>query len=1527
MESQLPVKQGLYDPAFEHDSCGVGFVADLNGRKSHKILTTAIECLVRMHHRGASGAEEATGDGAGILTQIPHAFFARECERLHITLPAPGEYAVGMMFLSRDAEARAHCERAFERIASEHDLNVLGWRDVPVNDFGLGASTIKAKPFIRQVFIGKTDRIADIAMFERKLYVTRRWTKELLTRENNRFDEEFYVPSLSTKTIIYKGMLTTHQLATFYLDLNDLAYETGLAVVHSRFSTNTFPNWNRAQPARYIAHNGEINTLRGNVNWMYAREHRLQSRLFGEDFSKTLSILDAYVSDSGAFDNALEMLHLAGRTLPHGVMMMIPEPLSKANEMSDAKRAFYEFHSALMEPWDGPASITFTDGEIIGAVLDRNGLRPSRYTVTKDGLVVMASEVGVFDVAPENVERKGRLQPGKMFLVDTKEGRIVADEEIKEKIAGEKPYREWINQHQLHINDLPKPFYFYQPDHDTILQRQRAFGYTEEELRVILQPMATQGAEPIGSMGNDTPLAVLSKKPQLLYNYFKQLFAQVTNPPIDAIREELVTSTDTMIGRDDNLFEPSPEAAHHIRLNSFVLTNEELEKLRYLGDSDSVWGKSKFRTITIPMLFDREHGAQGLEWALEKLCHATSQAVRDGYDLFILSDRQMNEFRVPIPALLAVSAIHHHLTREGTRTQVGFVLESGEPREVHHFALLLGYGATAINPYLAFETIADEVKQGIWDVEEKTAIKNYVKSVDKGVIKICSKMGISTIRSYTGAQIFEALGIKNEVIDQYFTRTPSRIGGIGLEEIAAEAIARHDKAFFKSRPSDMLEVGGDYQWRKSGEFHLFNPETIHTLQKATRNGDFATFKKYSALINEQEQNRATLRGLLKFKSDREPVAIDEVESVDEIVKRFKTGAISYGSISQEAHETLAIAMNRLGGKSNTGEGGEDAERFEALENGDSKRSRIKQVASGRFGVTSHYLVNADEIQIKIAQGAKPGEGGQLPGSKIYPWIAKTRHSTPGVGLISPPPHHDIYSIEDLAQLIFDLKNANDRARISVKLVAEAGVGTIAAGVAKAKADVILISGYDGGTGASPLTSLKHAGSPWEIGLAETHQTLLLNNLRSRVRLETDGQLKTGRDVVIAALLGAEEFGFSTAPLVSLGCIMMRVCHLNTCPVGVATQNPKLRAKFSGAADHVVNFMKFVAEEVRELMAELGFKTIDEMVGHTEVLESLSPADEPKAGLIDFSAILHQPDVPADWGRHQQIAQNHELEKTLDRSILLEVCRPALEKWQKVSAEFAIKNTDRAVGTILGSEISRNFGAEALPDSMIELKFVGSAGQSFGAFVPQGVTLTLDGDANDYIGKGLSGGRIIVYPPKNSGFAAHENIIVGNTALYGATSGEVFISGIAGERFAVRNSGVDAVVEGVGDHGCEYMTGGRVVVLGATGKNFAAGMSGGIGYVFDEKGDFGRLCNAEMVRQCAVADDESEFLRRQIERHLEFTGSARAAAILADWDENFAKFVRVIPNDYEKMLLAQRKHLSAGLSADEAAMSAFAEVTA
>ncbi len=1517
-------EQGLYLPQYEHDSCGIGFVANIKGGKSHEIVEDALKILIRMEHRGATGAESNSGDGAGILTQMPHDFFQRECEKLHIILPEPKNYAVGMVFLPTDESDRAFCERTLERIIGEEGQRFLGWRDVPFDARTLGKTAIDSQPTIKQIFIGKGANINDDGQFDRKLFVIRRWAKELITRENADLAEQFYFASLSTKTIIYKGMLTTTQLSSFYPDLHDEAFQSALAIVHSRFSTNTFPSWSRAQPLRYIAHNGEINTLRGNINWMNARESNLKSTLFGEDSPKVLHVIDSDASDSGAFDNSLETLTLAGRSLPHSVMMMIPEPLSPENQMTEEKRAFYEYHACLLEPWDGPAAITFTDGEIIGAVLDRNGLRPSRYYVTKDDVVIMASEVGVLEIEPSDIVQKGRLQPGKMFLIDTREGRILPDEEIKHKIASAMPYSVWLKQNLLHINDLPVPPFVHEVNHETVVQRQRAFGYTEEELRMLIAPMATDGAEATGSMGNDTPLAVFSRKPQLLYNYFKQLFAQVTNPPIDAIREELVTSIDTAIGRDENLFEPTARAAHQIKLNSFVLTNEELEKLRLLGDSESAWGKTGFKSITLPMLFDKEHGTQGLEWALEKLCHQASAAVADGYDIFILSDREMDEFRVPIPALLAVSAVNNYLIREGTRTQVGFVLESGEPREVHHFALLLGYGATAINPYLAFETIHDQIKSGAIEIESARADKKYVKAINKGVVKVLSKIGISTIRSYHGAQLFEILGIGAEVVGKYFTGTTSRLGGIGLDEIAQESLIRHEQAFNADFIVDSLEVGGNYQWRQTGETHLFNPNTIHSLQRACRTGDYEIFKQFSRLVNEQEQSLVTLRGLLRFKKAHS-IPIEEVESIEEILKRFKTGAMSYGSISKEAHESLAIAMNRLGGKSNTGEGGEDAERYEFDANGDSKKSAIKQVASGRFGVTSHYLVNAEEIQIKMAQGAKPGEGGQLPGSKVYPWIAKTRYSTPGVGLISPPPHHDIYSIEDLKQLIFDLKNANEHARISVKLVAEAGVGTVAAGVAKAKADVILISGHDGGTGASPLTSLKHAGIPWEIGLAEAHQTLLLNNLRSRVRLETDGQMKTGRDVIIAALLGAEEFGFSTAPLVSLGCIMMRVCHLNTCPVGVATQDPQLRAKFSGDPNFVVNFMRFVAQETRETMAELGIRTIDELIGRTDLLEVDETIEHWKASKLDLSALLYQPEVPAAYGRFQQIEQNHKLEKTLDKTALLEICRPALESGEKVSANLSVQNTDRAVGTILGAEISRKFGAEGLPDDTIRLNFKGSAGQSFGAFLPLGVALTLEGDSNDYVGKGLSGGKIIVFPPKDSTFAAHENIIVGNTVLYGATGGQAFISGVAGERFAVRNSGTNAVIEGVGDHGCEYMTGGRVVVLGATGKNFAAGMSGGIAYVYDETADFWRLCNQEMVSLTNIEDaEEIEFVRSLIAQHFELTESVRAREILSDWQSVLQKFVRVIPNDYREVIEAQKRLLASGLSLEKAEMLAFTE---
>jgi glutamate synthase (ferredoxin) len=1525
VHSVFPEKQGLYDPRHEHDACGVGFVVDIAGRKSHEIVRQAVRVLLNLEHRGACGCEKNTGDGAGILLQIPHLFLARECAALPIDLPAPGHYAVGMLFLPRDAESRAQCERLFEEITREEGQRVLGWRTVPTDDSSIGPTAKASEPVIRQVFVGRGPETTDALAFERKLYCIR---KRVSKRAKRGIHERrmFYIPSLSSRTIVYKGMLTTGQLTTFYPDLCDNAVESALALVHSRFSTNTFPSWARAHPYRYVAHNGEINTLRGNINWMHARESKFQSALFGEDIHKILPVIDTEASDSGMFDNALEMLTLTGRSLPHAMMMMIPEPWGGHESMSEEKRAFYEYHSCLMEPWDGPASIAFTDGVRIGAVLDRNGLRPSRYYVTKDGFVVMASEVGVLDIEPERILTKGRLQPGRMFLVDTEEGRILDDEELKHRIATEHPYAEWLRDNIVRLDELPAPSEATAPSGPSLIGRQQVFGYTDEELKLVLAPMALGGNESIGSMGTDTPLAVLSERPQLLYNYFKQLFAQVTNPPVDAIREELIMSTDTTIGPEENMLEPSPRCARLIKLASPILTNEELEKLRYLGQSENRAAASHFKSLTLPMLFEKSGGGRGLERALDELCRRSSEAITEGYGIIILSDRGVTAELAPIPALLAVSCIHHHLIREGTRTQVGFCIESGEPREVHHFALLLGYGAAAINPYLAFETLAHMVESGqIVGVDERQAVANYIKAVNKGVVKVISKMGISTIQSYCGAQIFEALGLDQDLVDRYFTWTPSRIGGVSLDVIAEEVRLQHRNAFPERQLKEQsLVVGGQYQWRREGEYHLFNPETIHKLQHACRTGSYKSFKEYSRLVDDQTRRLCTLRGLMELRpATVGPIPLDEVEPVEEIVKRFKTGAMSYGSISREAHEALAIAMNRIGGRSNTGEGGEDPARYRVDENGDSRNSRIKQVASGRFGVTSDYLVHAEELQIKIAQGAKPGEGGQLPGHKVYPWIARVRHSTPGVGLISPPPHHDIYSIEDLAELIYDLKNANPEARISVKLVSEVGVGTVAAGVAKAHADVVLISGYDGGTGASPLTSIKHAGVPWELGLAETHQTLLLNNLRSRITVETDGQLKTGRDVVVAALLGAEEFGFATAPLVGLGCIMMRVCHLNTCPVGVATQDPRLRARFAGDPAHVVNLMRFIAEEVRELMAELGFRTVNEMVGRPECLEMRAAVEQWKARGLDFSQILYRPEVPESFGRYKQVAQEHGLEESLDNTTLLDLCRPALEEGESVRATLPIRNVNRAVGTMLGSHITRRYGAAGLPPDTIHLKFLGSAGQSFGAFVPRGLTLSLEGDANDYVGKGLSGGRVIVYPPRSATFVAEENVIVGNVALYGATSGEAYINGVAGERFCVRNSGAAAVVEAVGDHGCEYMTGGRVVVLGPTGRNFAAGMSGGIAYVLDEQGDFARRCNQEMVMLTSLDEaSEIELVKDMIFRHAESTGSQRATQVLLSWDEYLPRFRRVIPHDYKRVLDAQRRMRERGLTEEEAEMAAF-----
>jgi glutamate synthase (ferredoxin) len=1320
-------------------------------------------------------------------------------------------------------------------------------------------------------------------------------------------------------------MLKANQLMPYFPDLVNPSVETALALIHSRFSTNTFPSWPRAHPYRYLAHNGEINTLRGNVSWMHARESMFESGLFGGDIRHVVPVIEETGSDSAMFDNVLELLVLAGWSLPHAMMMMVPEPWGKHEAMRPEVRDFYQFHSCLMEPWDGPASMAFTDGIQIGAILDRNGLRPSRYYVTTDDLVILASEVGVLNIPPERVLYKGRLQPGRMLLVHTGEGRIVDDEELKLRIARAKPYGKWIRDNQVLFADLPAPPHLYAPDHGTVRLRQLVFGYTNEDLNVVMAPMATTGTEPLGSMGNDAPLAVLSEHPQLLYNYFKQLFAQVTNPPIDSIREELVMSVETSIGPERNLLEPGPESARQIELPSPILSNEQLETLRHLDGTDP--GGRGFKTITLPILFKVDEAGHGLEQAIEELCLSASEAIAEGNEFIILSDWGVNRQNAPLPALLAVSAVHHHLIREGTRTRVGLILESGEPREVHHFALLIGYGASAINPYLAFETLDDMVRQGlVGGLDSGTAGRNYVKAASKGILKVMAKMGISTIQSYHGAQIFETIGLNAGVIDRYFTSTSSRVGGIGIDEIAREVEQRHRRAFPERLGSvPMLDDGGQYKWRRGGESHLFNPETIHKLQHACRTGSYEAFKEYSRLVNDQSGRLCTLRGLFDLKPADHPVPIDEVEPVETIFRRFKSGAMSYGSISREAHETLAIAMNRIGGKSNTGEGGEDPARYAASQNGDSLNSAIKQVASARFGVTSEYLVNAQELQIKMAQGAKPGEGGQLPGHKVYPWIARVRHSTPGVGLISPPPHHDIYSIEDLAELIHDLKNANSRARISVKLVAEIGVGTIAAGVSKAKADVVLISGHDGGTGASPLTGIKHAGIPWELGLAETHQVLLLNDLRSRITVEVDGQLKTGRDVVIAALLGAEEFGFATAPLVALGCLMMRVCHLNTCPTGIATQDPLLRKHFSGKPEHVVNFMGFIAREVRELMAELGFRTVNEMVGRADRLEVRKAVDHWKARGLDLSRILHRPDTSSGVGRFCQSAQEHGLERALDNTTLLEICRPALDSRVPVSATMPIRNIHRVVGTIVGSEVTRRHGAEGLPEDTIRLHFKGSAGQSFGAFIPRGMTLSLEGDSNDYLGKGLSGGKIIVFPPERATFPAEKSVIIGNVAFYGATSGEAYIRGIAGERFCVRNSGLAAVVEGVGDHGCEYMTGGTVVILGRTGRNFAAGMSGGVAYVLDEAGDFTLRCNAEMVQMFPLeAGEEIGLVRDMIVRHVRHTRSRKGEDVLSRWVELVPMFVKVFPNDYRRVIEAQKRIKGTDLSPEQAAMAAFEE---
>jgi glutamate synthase (ferredoxin) len=1497
-----PAGAGLYDPIHEHDACGVGFVVHIKGQRSHAIVQQALQVLMNLRHRGACGCEANTGDGAGILLQVPDRFFRKV---VPFALPGEGAYGVGLVFLPREAAHRDEVRRAYEHIVAEEGQQLLGWRDVPTDDREVGPSAVAVEPVFQQAFIARSPLLegADARVrFERKLYVIRkRFERAVETLAIPAGAKQCsYVVSLSCNTVIYKGMLTAEQIQPMFPDLADPDVESALALVHQRFSTNTFPSWPLAHPYRYVAHNGEINTLTGNINWMRAREGLLASDVLGDDLQKVLPVIREGGSDTATFDNVLEFLVMTGRSLPHAILMMIPEPWAGHESMPPALRDFYEYHSSLMEPWDGPASIAFTDGTVIGAVLDRNGLRPSRYYVTTDDLVIMASEVGVLDIPPENILLKERMHPGRIFLVDTARGRIVSDEEIKRALASAHPYGEWL-AHLVDIEDLPPAPHLPLPSHETVRRRQQLFGYTDEDLRVLLAAMATTGEEPLGSMGTDTALAALSDRPRLLYDYFKQLFAQVTNPPLDAIREELVTSMASTIGPEGNLLDPRPESCRQIKIEYPVIDNDQLAKLRYVYEPG-------FRSITLPMLFDPRQDGPGMERALAALMREASDAVDAGYTILILSDRAADRDRAPMPSLLATAGVHHHLVRLGKRTRCALVIESGDAREVHHCALLLGYGAGAVNPYLAFETLDDMIRQRLLvGVIHEQAVANYIHALNKGILKVMSKMGISTLQSYCGAQVFEAVGLDRPFVDHYFTRTSSRIGGVGAPVIAEEIARRHRRAFAaRAAEANELDCGGEYQWRREGEYHLFNPETVFKLQHATRSGQYSIFKEYTRLVDDQNKRLATLRGLLELKPAEAAVPLDEVEPVESIVKRFATGAMSYGSISQEAHETLAIAMNRLGAKSNTGEGGEDPARYTLDANGDSRRSAIKQVASARFGVTSEYLVNAEDLQIKMAQGAKPGEGGQLPGHKVYPWIAKVRYATPGVGLISPPPHHDIYSIEDLAQLIYDLKNANPRARVHVKLVAVAGVGTVAAGVSKAHADVVLISGHDGGTGAAPLTGIKHGGVPWELGLAETQQVLMRNNLRDRIVVQVDGQLKTGRDVVVAALMGAEEFGFATAPLVVAGCVMMRVCHLNTCPVGVATQDPALRKNFSGQAEHIVNFFRFIAEEVREYMAALGFRTVDEMVGRVDCLNVRPAVNHWKARGLDFSAILHEPDVPHGGARRRTRGQEHGLEQAID-NLLIARCADALEHKTPVSLSLPIANSHRTVATMLGYEVTRRHGADGLPDNTIQLQFTGSAGQSFGAFVPRGITLRLEGDSNDYVGKGLSGGTLVVRPPQQARFVAEDNIIIGNVALYGATSGEAYIRGVAGERFAVRNSGAHAVVEGVGDHGCEYMTGGRVVVLGRTGRNFAAGMSGGIAYVFDAAGDFARRCNPELVDLEALQQlKDLQLVRSMLERHAQYTGSEPAARILASWSQSAALFVKVMPRDYRRALEAEAR---------------------
>ncbi len=1524
----VSTRAGLYSPEMEHDSCGIAFLAELSGRSSHRLVRDGLIALENLAHRGALGSEANSGDGAGILVQLPHDLFV---EVAGFELPDQGSYATGLAFLDGSGGDVARTRRSFEQLASEENLVVLGWRDVPVDPSMLGATARKAMPKISQVFVaGGVTSAASGARGDSGTGGAVRLSGDALERASfvlrKRAERELagiYFPSLSTRTIVYKGMLTAEQLEAFYPDLGDERFVSAVALVHSRFSTNTFPSWPLAHPYRYLAHNGEINTLAGNRNWMRAREALLSSELIGPGLQRIFPVCTPGASDSASFDEVLGLLHMGGGSLPHSVLMMIPEAWENNQLMDPKRRDFYRYHASLMEPWDGPAAVAFTDGTVVGAVLDRNGLRPARYWVTSDGLVVMSSEVGVLDIDPERVVRKGRLQPGRMFLVDLSLGRIVEDEEIKASLAAEHPYGEWLDRCQEEISSLPSRVML-TPKHASIVAHQRLFGYTSEDLRSILSPMAANGAEPIGSMGSDTPPAVLSRRPRLLYDYFTQLFAQVTNPPLDAIREELVTSTRTAIGPGANLLDPREESCRRIILNGPVIGNDDLAKLMYVNENSETPG---YKGFTIDGLYELAGGGEALHAAIEEVRSKISRAIAAGANIIILSDRNSSVTLAPIPSLLLTSAVHHHLVREKTRTRVALVVESGDAREVHHMALLLGYGASAVNPYLAVESIEDMCLRGELLVSDATsAVANYVKAASKGVLKIMSKMGISTVASYIGAQVFEAIGLDRGLVEEYFAGTASRLGGVGLDVIAAEVAERHTLAHFP-RTAELahreLEVGGEYSWRREGEYHLFNPLSVFKLQHSTRTGSYETFKEYTRAVDAQSVNLATLRGLLRFREGAQaPVPIEEVEPVDEIVRRFATGAMSYGSISAEAHETLAVAMNRVGGKSNTGEGGEDPERYLADPNGDSRRSAIKQVASARFGVTSEYLVSADDLQIKISQGAKPGEGGQLPGHKVYPWIARTRHATPGVGLISPPPHHDIYSIEDLAQLIYDLKCSNPRARIHVKLVSEVGVGTVAAGVAKAHADVVLISGNDGGTGASPLSSIKHAGAPWELGLAETQQILLANGLRGRIVVQVDGQMKTGRDVVVAALLGAEEFGFATAPLVVMGCVMMRVCHLDTCPVGIATQNPELRKRFTGRPEHVVNFFRFIAAEVREHLAALGLRSLEEAVGRLDLLDVQPAIDHWKAAGLDLTPILFEPDVPREAPRRNVHSQDHGLDKALDVR-LIEACAPALERAEPVEVEMPIRNVNRTVGTMLGYEVTRRYGGAGLADETISLKFTGSAGQSFGAFLPRGITMELRGDANDYLAKGLSGGRIVVCPPAGSRFRAEDNVIAGNVILYGATSGEVFIRGQVGERFCVRNSGASAVVEGVGDHGCEYMTGGRVVVLGPCGRNFGAGMSGGVAFVYcpDDQGkSFLEHLNTDMVFLEELDTDDMEWLHSIVKRHADLTGSEVAAGLLSRWEESLGSIVKVMPTEYRRVLDATERALADGVSVEDAVMA-------